>query len=122
MTNYEKYKDLLINEVSLRIGVTKNGLPCSCAKMDCADCIADCIVCHNAIQKWLQEEYVEQKVDWSKVETDTKILVRDSEVAPWKPRHFACFKDGNVFSYRGGASSFTADNDITPWKYAKLYE
>ena len=125
MKNYEKYLDLVLEAAAKFIAVDKNGNPCECSEISCNRC---CFCadkhkeCAEKALEWLKEEYVEPEVDWSKVEVDTKILVRDSEEAPWKPRHFACFKDGNVFSYAGGASSFTADNDITPWKYAKLYE
>ena len=63
-------------------------------------------------------------VDWSKVAVDTPILVRDFENMKWGKRHFAFFKDGNVYTWDGGVTSWTCVNPncVMSWKYAKLAE
>lgn len=69
---------------------------------------------------WLDEEYQEPEVDWSKVEVDTPILVSMSG-QDWSHRHFAEYCDGIVCAFDGGATSWTS-NVSTGWEYAKLAE
>lgn len=68
----------------------------------------------------------EPKVDWSKVEVDTKVLVRNSEFGSWCKRYFAKYEDGKIYTYPDGLSSFTYDKCIdgclVNWDYAKLYK
>ena len=63
-------------------------------------------------------------VDWENVEVDTHVLVKDFEGNKWKKRYFACFKNGKVNTWCGGATSWSSDgyNDTMSWKYAKLAE
>lgn len=63
-------------------------------------------------------------VDWSKVKVDTPILVSDAEREEMIKRYFAFFKDGNVYAWVGGATSWSADDDrdASKWEYAKLAE
>lgn len=62
-------------------------------------------------------------VDWSKVAVDTPILVRDFENQDWKKRYFAFFDDELIYTWDGGATSWSVKNkDAIPWKYAKLAE
>lgn len=63
-------------------------------------------------------------VDWSKVAVDTPILVRDFENMKWGKRHFAFFKDGKVYTWNGGVTSWTCENPncVMSWVYAKLAE
>lgn len=76
------------------------------------------------IKKWLFQECEEPEVDWSKVKVNTPILVRDFEKAAWERRYFAGFKDGEVYAWNGGLTSWTADDEknVCIWKYAKLAE
>lgn len=69
---------------------------------------------------WLDEEYQEPEVDWSKVAVDTPILVSTSG-QDWSHRHFAEYCDGIVCAFDGGATSWTS-NVSTGWEYAKLAE
>lgn len=66
------------------------------------------------------------KVDWSKVERDTKVLVADDKEGYWYKRYFAGYYDGIIYTYPNGLSSFTYDKDadetFVPWKNAKLYK
>ena len=63
-------------------------------------------------------------VDWSKVEVDTPVLVRDFESTKWVKRHFAFFKNEKVYTWDGGLTSWTCDdlNDAMSWECAKLAE
>lgn len=63
-------------------------------------------------------------VDWSKVEVDTPVLVKQHEQDKWEKRHFAYFKDGRVSAWLCGATSWSADyeGDTTNWNWAKLAE
>lgn len=63
-------------------------------------------------------------VDWSEVPVDTPILVSDTNGINWEKRHFAYFKDGMVYAWLSGTTSWTAEkaDDAFSWKYAKLAE
>ena len=82
----------------------------------------DCIRCSMLRAIWLMEEYEEPEVDWSKVEVDTPILVRNSEYGEWFKRHFAEYKNGKVYTWDNGYTSWTACGDMGAWNYAKLAE
>ena len=62
-------------------------------------------------------------VDWSKVAVDTPILVRRFD-DNWEKRHFAYFKNGKVYAWLGGATSWTVENSehVFSWQNAKLAE
>lgn len=62
-------------------------------------------------------------VDWSKVAVDTPILVRRFD-DDWEKRHFAYFKNGKVYAWLGGATSWTVENSehVFSWQNAKLAE
>jgi len=102
---------------------------CRCGIM-CDECLFDNhnFSCYDDALNWLFSEYKEEKeekeVDWSKVKVDTPILVRDFEKAAWERRYFAGFKDGEVYAWNGGLTSWTADDEknVCIWKYAKLAE
>lgn len=72
------------------------------------------------------KEIVEEeanKVDWSKVPVDTKILVRDEDWHEWKRRYFAKFEDGVVYAWAAGTASFSNNGySVTDWRQAKLYK
>lgn len=63
-------------------------------------------------------------VDWSKVEVDTPILVKHRVEETWEKRHFACFKNGYVYTWREGTTSWSVPDEqlITMWNYVKLAE
>jgi hypothetical protein len=61
-------------------------------------------------------------VDWAKVPVDTKILVKDLEdCCVYVKRYFAEFKDGYIYTWADGKTSFTTQAK-TKWNYGKLYE
>ena len=80
-----------------------------------------CDQCKMLQTIWLLEEYEEPAVDWSKVEVDTPILVRNSEDEDWYRRYFAEYRDGVVYTWVNGATSWNA-TCMTEWKQAKLAE
>lgn len=61
-------------------------------------------------------------VGWSKVKVDTPILVKQCEQDEWEKRHFAYFKDGEVYAWLYGKTSWSADYeaDTSYWRLAKL--
>ena len=81
----------------------------------------DCIRCGMLQKIWIMEEYEEPKIDWSKVEVDTPILVRQGKNGKWFERHFAKYENGDVYAWVDGQTSWTGDG-VTEWKYAKLAE
>lgn len=71
--------------------------------------------------KWLEYEY-EPTVDWSKVLVDTTILVKNEcGSGRWIKRHFAYYRDGKVYAWKGGTTSYTSHHEAAIWKYVKLY-
>lgn len=62
-------------------------------------------------------------IDWSKVEKDAKLLVRNSENEEWVKRHYAGkVKNGYIYCYSSGSSSYTSNGNEGGWRFAKLYE
>lgn len=125
MLNREKYRNEIIDAVVNDIGL-KDGKPVSCFEVRCVDCgFYDYgFGCRGKAKKWLNSEYVEPPVDWSKVAVDTPILVRDETDTGWFKRYFAKYEDGKVFTWRSGAASWsiTDINNTTYWEIAKLAE
>lgn len=60
------------------------------------------------------------KVDWSKVEVDTKILVQKYDGA-WVRRYFAEYKNGLIYAWENGKTSWSTKH-ISDWKHARLYK
>lgn len=127
MLNIEKYKEELEN-----IGVLNpdklaviDGKPCMCQETECNMCelrsVESC--CVDRTDNWLFSEYKEPEVDWSKVKVDTQILVKKNISNGWKPRYFAKFENGYVYSFADGKTSWSArESETIAWGYAKLAE
>lgn len=129
MTNYEKYRDMLVksnypselenNFCNKFVGpkVLKSmGKKCSAVRCD---------QCHMLVSIWLLDQYKEPKepeVDWSKVPVDTKIYVKDAQEDKWCKRHFAKYEEGKIFTWYYGRTSWSAENkdEVTSWEYGKL--
>ena len=120
MKNYEKYVD--------EIREYEGNNFCSdfinryILKSDCCDDVL-CSKCRMLQMLWLLEEYEEPETDWSKVEVDTPILVRNDGVK-WVKRHFAKYENGLVYAWKNSCTSWTSlyDDEVTAWKHAKLAE
>ena len=131
MTNKEKYGneiiDLAVNSGGFCI---KNGEPALCEEIKCGECdfcdksYGACKEHICSFREWLNSEYVEPPVDWSKVAVDTPILVRDSKEEVWERRYFAKYEDNTVYAWGHGSTSWSAyeSDDINAWKMAKLAE
>lgn len=127
MKNREKYAEQIIDMAAndIKITVDKEGRLSDCRAINCNDCAwRSSIKCRKKFREWLEQEYVEPPVDWSKVPVDTKILVRGSEDGRWKRRHFARYESNIVFAWNRGCTSYSVDgyDDAAGWKYAKLAE
>ena len=126
MTNFEKYTDQLKEFFSERIGISKyDGKFKNCNSLDCTECMFDnfgeCSI--SAKRKWIDEEYVEPQVDWTKVPVDTPILVMDNPDEEWRRRYFAKYENGMVHAFEGGKTSWSDNTgNAVYWNYAKLAE
>ena len=130
MTNKEKYKeeilDIAISDACIGIDNETGELVACSSRIGCAWCkfYDDPAPCAKLRKKWYNEEYVEPKVDWSKVPVDTPILVSKNG-STWFKRYFAGFDKGVVSAWNQGATSWSSDFDddnTTKWTYAKLAE
>ena len=126
MTNKEKYADKIIEIAAVSKLALKDGKPVPCAEMICSECgfLSTDYTCNHKVHEWLNSEYVEPPVDWSKVAVDTPILVRDSEEEAWRKRHFAKYYNGIVYAWGNGTTSWGAfsSDSLVNWKMAKLAE
>lgn len=131
MTNKEKYGNEIIKlATNTALFGLKNGKPVLCTETKCKDCdfcerdSGSCKGSTYCFREWLNSEYVEPPVDWSKVAVDTPILVRDTEKEEWRKRYFAKYEDGKVYAYCNGATSWSArrSDNISDWDMAKLAE
>ena len=119
MKNYEKYA----NEIREYNGINICSEFIKPHILEADNCNGiDCQRCAMLQMLWLLEDYKEPETDWSKVEVDTPILVRDYESQEWEARHFAKYEDGVIYSWDGGSTSWTSRGNVTEWKYAKLAE
>ena len=64
---------------------------------------------------------IEDKVDWNKVEVDTKVLVRNKTDDNWLKRYFAKYEDGKVYVFKNGRTNWNNEG-ITHWQETKLWE
>lgn len=125
MTNKEKYADKIIEIAARSKLALKDGKPVPCAEMRCSECgfLSTDYTCNHKVHEWLNSEYVEKPVDWSKVAVDTPILVRDFVGGEWARRYFAKYENGIVYAWENGATSWSAHrSNITDWGMAKLAE
>lgn len=113
LTNEKPQKEHITNELkvsrcktAISVSRFKNILP----ELKCNECIS--IVEELGI------------VDWSKVAVDTPILVRQNIEKAWEKRHFAYFKNGKVYAWLDGATSWSVENSwyVFSWQNAKLAE
>ena len=120
MKNYERYADKIKNfdcNNDFCDGFVKPYI------LKSSTCVGtSCVACQLKQAVWLLEEYEKPEVDWNNIAVDTPILVRESKDRDWKRRYFAKYKDGIIFAWVGGNTSWTALGDTTKWKYAKLAE
>lgn len=129
MTNLEKYRCEIESFIfsGNDFGMKDNGEIEKCTLTPCSRCIFqwdDTCNCRDNKLAWLHQEYEEPKepeVDWSKVPVDTPILVSMLGDCEWHRKHFAEFKNGFVYAWNYGCTSWTAERKVE-WNYAKLAE
>lgn len=128
MTNLEKYAEEIKNYKGYEF--CKDFVKVKILNTLGLKCDIGCSRCDMLQMMWLMSEYTEPEepeepeVDWSKVEVDTPMLVRDSDNEEWHKRHFARYENETIYVWRGGCTSWTAydSDDVYAWKYAKLAE
>lgn len=123
MTNREAYKDKLDGMLAMILAVAK-GKPVLCDDMSCRECDfkGSCMGRKDAVLNWLNAEYQEPPVDWSKVPIDTPVLV-SAGGKRWYRRYFAGMRNGKLEAYDVGATSWSVhDNRTCVWRYMKLAE
>lgn len=131
MKNREKYKNELIKVIK------KDGKLCEFVKKhevfrmfgkdSKSYCKMTCVTCGTALQLWLDEEYEEPEVDWTKVPVDTLVRVRDREEQEWILMYFKGISDYDrahrFMTWCDGATSKTAcGGEYMMWKYCELVE
>ena len=126
MTNREKFKGE-IDEILLPLMAVVNGKPVICDDASCRECLFTKNCGKNEhkqeIIDWLNAEYQEPPVDWSKVPIDTPVLVSiDGE--HWIRQYFAGIgDDGTPETFHAGATSWSnCIIDHCYYKYIKLAE
>ena len=122
MKNYEKYADKIREYLSDNVFCTEFVEPYILKSDNCNN--LSCSVCNVIQMLWLLEDYEEPETDWSKVEVDTPILVKEYEESKWSKRYFARYEDGVVYAWNNGVTSWTANDDecVIAWSFAKLAE
>lgn len=132
MKNREKFREEIIKAIKSRetcefmndtvipefIG-SKTDSKCICEMGDCRACLI-------RFTLWLDEEYEEHEVDWSKVPVDTLVRVRERENQKWILRYFKGINEDSLRHryevWESGATSKTASGKYLCWKYCELVE
>lgn len=131
MKNREKYKnelrDVIKMDGSICGFVKKHGVFQMFGKDLDSFCEMTCATCGTALQLWLDEEYIESKVDWNNVPVDTLVRVRDREEQEWTLMYFKGISDYDrahrFMTWCDGATSKTVcDGCYLRWKYCELVE
>lgn len=128
MLNKEKYMNELLEFACTdnKFAITKDGKLRECRGVRCNECALEgdgMDSCGVLRRKWMEQEYKEPPVDWSKIPVDTPILVRDSELFAWSKEHFAKYEDETVYTWDYGKTSWsTYDGKMSSYKYAMLPE
>lgn len=125
MTNMEKYKDTLAYMLAGVIAVV-DGKPLHCKNTTCKRCLfrESCGSTEHKkeIIDWLNAEYQEPPVDWSKVPIDTPVLVSGNGKT-WYRRYFAGIRNGYREAYDVGATQWSVyDNRTCAWPFMKIAE
>lgn len=109
MKNREKFSkeilELLIKNHD--IGILKTGKPCMCNDTSCDLCIFydTTGVCNDTLTlEYMEQEYVEPKIAWERVEMDTPIKI-NGQIA-----HFYRYdkSTGNIYAFNYGKTSYTS--------------
>lgn len=126
MTNFERHKNKIIDFIT-DMAIKNGSLQImDCAEIDCEDCLfCGSVDCRGTFLEWLDTEYEEPPVDWSKVAVDTPIWIsNDGEFN--RRVHFAKYEEGLIYVFANGQTSWTMGKyqyyETTTPRYAKLAE
>lgn len=126
MTNLEKANAIWKEIFGVDNGFSTHDCPCP-STYKCSNCPLNNITCK--CKEWWNQEYdgkieLEPITDWSKVPTDTLIIVKASDYGEEYKRYFAKYENKKVYAWSQGRTSATASgiDDIRDWKYARLAE
>ena len=119
MKNEEKYKDEIMNRI--KAGTLLEFYETHIMPLYGTLKSLDPIYIGKIFALWLDEECIELETDWSKVAVDTPMLGSDDGVN-WYREHFAGYRNGKVYSFYDGGTSWTSEGDEVEWEYAKLAE
>ena len=119
MKNYEKYADEIREYKHYNNFCSDFIVPYILKSGTCGH--VTCEICRMLQMIWLLEDYEESETDWSKIEVDTPILVKDREDGDWLKRYFAKYEDGYAYAWGNGCTSWNADN-MYAWNHTKLAE
>ena len=122
MTNREKYKDTLANMLAGVIAVV-DGKPVLCENASCNICLFRYGCVKDEFIDWLNAEYQEPSVDWSKVPIDTPVLASD-DGEKWHKRYYAGMgDDGDPKVYSFGQTSWSGtDGTRISYEFMRLAE
>ena len=112
MLNKEKYAKEILDIVCSGNDVGKqNGHLYPCANVKCSNCeFNKCNTsCNEEFAKWVNSEYKEREIDWSKVPVDTPILITYSCYT--LKRHFAKYYNKTIYFYPDGTTSWSFNQD-----------
>lgn len=86
----------------------------------------NCHGCSKLFAFWLDEEYIESKVDWNNVPVDTLVRVRNRESEDWRLMYFKEFRGdyhyNKYVTWVAGRTSKTAEGHFKNWQYCELVE
>lgn len=112
--------DLVLSEATISVNKHTN-IPVNCRTGSCANCLFYTDRCNRnseTLKSWGEKDVQDF---WESVEIDTPILVRETESDEWLRRHFAYYRDGKVYAYVGGKSSYTSKVAPYGWEEAKIW-
>ena len=124
MLNKEKYAKEMLDIICSGHNIGKqNGHLRSCANVKCSDCEFNKYntYCNEEFAKWVNSEYKEREIDWSKVPVDTPIYVWNSDSNTYK-RHFAGYANDKIIAFTDGATSWSNDGYKAEWNHAQIKE
>lgn len=129
MLNKEKYADEILSlaiKGEMLAVVDNKVVPCSEAR--CNECLfyrEETGECESArVFRWANEKYVKPDPIWSDVPVDTPVLVMNS-IGIWYRRYFAFYKNGRVYVWLSGATSWSANSKdavSSNWEKVELAE
>lgn len=108
------YNDISVDKTSLEF------LRCSKQK-DCEGCVLcldDSFDCKN-LDDWLDEEFKEPEVDWTKIPVDT-LIETSLDGIKWYKRHFVGVVNGMVITCTNDSTYAENKYSVTGWEYARL--